>query len=313
MHTSGNEGPLAMKKLLFALITITATLFAQTLALLPRAPDAPKGRAFINLITNLSREERENQIFQQIKQGNLPDFMRRLVPIEVRATVNNKVDTLLYYVTPDYLAVGADDDYFLTPMTPILAQEIADMLDCCLPTKKMVDDIFAAATVKLRPEPIAPSAAMITVPIFAQHNDSVSRLQQPLLDQYPLGELVSGTKKDVIISNKIYKDLKPNVPRPVVIYGWHQPDGQPIQPVYNGHEETYVDYSHGIRLVQNTVFLNGQATTISAILKDPGRCVLLSDEGEIAMPRYAESGSKSAIPKLVFSRFLRYTEEFGIN
>jgi hypothetical protein len=299
MFISGMGGLLAMKKLLFISITVTATLFAQTLPLLPRPSDAPKGRAFINLITDLRREERENQIFQQIKQGNLPDFMRRLVPIEVRATINNKVDTLLYYVTPDYLAVGADDDYFLTPMTPILAQKIADTLGCSLPTKKMVDDIFAAATVKLHPQPIAPSAAMITVPIFAQHNDSVLRLRQPLLGQYPLGELVGGTKKDVIISNKIYNNLKPNVPKPVVIYGWHQPNAQPIQPVYNGHEETYVDYSHGIRLVQNTVFLNGQATTISAILKDPGRCVLLSDEGEIPVPRYAYSGPKASIPKLV--------------
>ncbi|MFO1512715.1 MAG: hypothetical protein U1F83_07355 [Verrucomicrobiota bacterium] len=71
-----------------------------------------------------------------------------------------------YYVTPDYLAVGTDADYFLTPLTPLTAQFIADQLDCTLPTRKMVDAIYAAAAVKFAPSPIPPSAAMTTVPVF---------------------------------------------------------------------------------------------------------------------------------------------------
>ncbi len=295
-----------MKKLILSiwLLSYLVVLCAQSLPLPPRPDDAPRGRAFINLITNLSREERENQIFSQIMRGNVPDFLRQLVAVEATAFIGGKQDTVRYYVTPDYLAVGTDDDYFLTPMTPLLAQKLADSLGCSLPTKKMVDDIYCAATVKLRPQPIAPSAAMITVPVFAQHNDSVWSLRQPLLTQHPLGELVGGTKKDVIISNKIYNNLKPNVPKPVVIYGWHQLNGVPIQPVYNGHEETYADYSHGIRLVQNAITINGQPTTVAAVLKDATLNVLLSDEGAIPIARYGYSVAKAPTPKSfgVFSR-----------
>lgn len=294
-----------MKKILSIwLLSNFVVLCAQSLPLPPRSANAPKGQAFVNLITNLSREERENQIFSQIMRGNVPDFLRQMVAVEATVSIGGNQDTVRYYVTPDYLAVGADDDYFLTPMTPLLAQKLADSLGCCLPTKKMVDDIYRAATVKLRPQPIAPSAAMITVPVFAQHNDSVWSLRQLLLTQHPLGELVGGTKKDVIISNKIYNNLKPNVSKPVVIYGWHQLNGVPIQPVYNGHEETYADYSHGIRLVQNAITINGQPTTVAAVLKDATLNVLLSDEGAIPIARYGYSVAKAPTPKSfgVFSR-----------
>ena len=255
---------------------------AQILPLPPRPPGAPTGRAFAASVSSLSRDAREEAIFQQIAAGNVPAFMRNLVPITVTATSH----TLVYYVIPDYLAVGPDEDYFLMPMSPLLAQRIADTTRCSLPTKKMVDQIYQAASLKLAPKPIPPSAAMITIPVFAQHNDSVWQQRQPVLGQFPLGTLVGGDKKDVIISNSIYTNLKPTVPKPVVIYGWHQLNGVPIQPVYNGHEETYADYSHGIRLVQRALTLDGSPADIVAILKDPALCGLISDEGTIAVPRY---------------------------
>lgn len=121
----------------------------------------------------------------------------------------------------------------------------------------MVDQIYTSAPCKLRPQPIPPSAEMITVPVFAQHNDSVKTLRFPVIPEYPPGTLVGGTNKDVIISNYIYQNLKTNVPMPVVIYGWHQLNGVPIQPVYNGHSETYADYSHGIRLVLDSAIVDG--------------------------------------------------------
>ncbi|MFZ2324125.1 MAG: hypothetical protein WAV89_10550 [Ignavibacteriaceae bacterium] len=142
-------------------------------------------------------------------------------------------------------------------MTPLLAQRVCNNLNCTLPTKKMVDQIYTSAPCKLRPQPIPPSAEMITVPVFAQHNDSVKTLRFPVIPEYPHGTLVGGTNKDVIISNYIYQNLKTNVPKPVVIYGWHQLNGVPIQPVYNGHSETYADYSHGIRLVLDSALVDG--------------------------------------------------------
>ena len=258
----------------------------QTLSLPPRAPGALTGSAFGATILNLPRADREEAIAREVLAGNVPEFLRALVPVRVSGMVQGNPRSALVFVTPDYVAVGADSDYFLMPMSPILAQRIADSCRCILPTRKMVDSIYFAAAVKVAPKPIAPSGAMITVPVFLAHNDSVRLQRWPLLGSFPLGALVGGTKKDVIISNKIYSSLKPTVPKPVVIYGWHYLSGTAIQPVYNGHEETYADYSHGIRLVRDSLSVDGTAMTLSAVLADPALAPLLSDEGVIAVPRY---------------------------
>jgi hypothetical protein len=45
------------------------------------------------------------------------------------------------------------------------------------------------------------------------------------------------------------------------------------------HASWYVDYSHGIRLVRQAVKVDGQPSTVAAVLKDPLLHPLLSDEG----------------------------------
>ncbi len=277
------------------LISALPALFsatAQVLHLPPRPANAPAGRAFVDSIRDLPRSDREEEIHLQVTRGNVPGFLRRLVPVTVRS--NDSLITLTYYVTPDYLAIGSDSDYFLVPVTPILAQRIADTTGCSLPTRKMVDEIFRTSRVRLRPQPIAPSAAMMNVARFADHNDSVWHQRAAMIPGFPPGLLVAGDKKDIIISNFIYTNLKPGVPRPVVIYGWHRPDGTPIQPVYNGHGATYADYSHGVRLVQKEMSLNGKVVRMDEILKDTALCPLLSDEGVIGVPRYPLADSLNA-------------------
>jgi len=272
-------------------LLLAAAMKAQVLHLPQPPADAVTGRAFAASIRSLPREAREEEIYLQVITGNLPPFLRHLVPVTVTASIGGDRHKLTYYVLPDYLAIGSDEDYLLMPVTPILAQRIADTTRCILPTRKIVDDIYRAAPVKLAPKPIPPTSAMVTMGVFIDHNDSVWQQRVAVLGQFPLGALVSGDKKDVIISNDVYSNLKPSVPRPVVIYGWHRLTGSPIQPLYNGHEETYADYSHGIRLVQRDATLDGQAIDLTTILKDSTLCVLISDEGIILAPRY-EAGDR---------------------
>lgn len=279
-------------RLTVLLAVAAAHLYGQTLNLPPRAMEAQGGGAFAASVSALSREERENRILQEMLAGNVPLFLRQLVPLTSRVTIGGSERVARWFVTPEYLAIGSDDDYFLMPMTPLVAQRIADATGCLLPTKKMVDEIYRAAPVKLAPRPIPPSAAMITVPVFKQHNDTVRVQRAATLSQWPLGILVGGHKKDVIISNTIVANLKPSVPKPVIIYGWHQLNGVPIQPVYNGHGETYADYSHGIRLVQRVATLDSVPVTIEALLNDPALWPLFSDEGIIAKPRYGDTGRR---------------------
>jgi hypothetical protein len=265
---------MSQKSILAALsLLLGSPLYAQSLDLPPRQPSAPKGMAFARSIATLPLAEREEKVLAEIKAGNVPPFLRKLVPVSVSAgTIKAS-----YFVAPDYLAIGSDDDYFLTPLTPLTAQAIADRLDCVLPTPKMVDDIYANATVKLTPAPIPPSPAMTTVAVFARHNEIV-RAER---GERPPGTLVAGHKKDVVIANRVFA-----MRGKVAIYGWHKRDGKPIQPLYTGHTASWVDYSHGIRLVSRRMTVDGVATTIDAVLADPKRAPLLSNEGVMLHTRY---------------------------
>ncbi len=267
----------------FIITTNTFKAESQTLNLPPRINNAPNGTQIITILTPLSLTAREDTIFNQIIKGNVPDFLRNLVEVTSVVNISGTNHTVLFYVIPDYLAIGCDSDYFFCPMTPLLAQRIADHIGYSLPTRKMVNDIWQAATVKMSPQSIPPSAQMTTVPIFAKHDSMVWTQRQPLLITHPLGELVAGDKKDVVISNLIYGNPAPGR---VAIYGWHYQNGTPIQPLYIGHEETYADYSHGIRLVQNEIFVDDCITTIQNILQSTTLNTLLSDEGTILIPRY---------------------------
>ncbi len=264
------------------ILLLGSSLAAQSLDLPPSQPSAPKGTAFARSIADLPLPEREEKILAEVKAGNVPPFLRKLVPVVVSA---GKVKAT-YYVTPDYLAIGSDDDYFLTPLTPLAAQAIADRLGCVLPTPKMVDDIYAAATLKLMPAPIPPSPAMTSVAVFLRHNEMVRAARGV---SHP-GTLVAGHKKDVVIASKVF-----TTPRKVAIYGWHKPDGKPIQPLYTGHAASHVDYSHGIRLVSRRLVVGGVDKTIEEVLADPKLAPLLSNEGVMVQTRYRRTDSAPSL------------------
>jgi hypothetical protein len=257
------------------LFVYTSHCVSQTLNLPPRPPGAPNGTQFTNIIISMGLTERENWIYQQVMIGNVPNFQRALVPINVSGSGH----TGKYYVTPDYLAIGTDADYFLEPTTPLLAQRLGNALGYTLPTRKMANQIWTNSTVKMTPQPIPTDPDMITVPYFAQENYMVRTQRNSFTNAHPLGALVSGDKKDVIISSKIYTNFATSITKPVVIYGWFYTSGSPIQPLYNGHEETYADYSHGIRFVQNAMTVDGAANTVTNVLTQPTLAPLLSDEG----------------------------------
>ena len=59
------------------------------------------------------------------------------------------------------------------------------------------------------------------------------------------------------------------------------------------HGAAYADYSHGVRLVSQIVYLNGKPESIFDVLADPGLAPLLSDEGPL--PRAAELERAAAV------------------
>lgn len=270
--------------LLLAVSPFKLPATAQTLSLPPRAPTALTGSQLATNATLLSPDllTRETFIEKEILSGNVPNFLRQLRPVTITNLVASGTNIATIYVTPDYLALGSDADYLLMPMTPATAQHIADVTDCRLPTRKMSDAIYVSAEVKLPPQPLPPGPAMTTFPVFVQHNCIVRTQRLDALKAHPLGALVAGDKKDVVITAKLV-----SAPTKVAIYGWHRTNGVAIQPLYLGHTAAWVDYSHGIRLVSQTMRLDGQPTSITAVLANSNLCSLLSDEGVITQPRYA--------------------------
>jgi hypothetical protein len=262
-------------------LLLGASLRAQTLDLPPRPGSALTGTEFAKRITPLDLTGREKEIVAQITSGNVPNFLRKLCPVPATSVGEGVTNTATFYATPDYLAIGSDDDYFLIPMSPNTAQRIADALHCSLPTPKMVDEIYAAAEVKLAPSPIPPSPAMTTVPVFSNHCATVRAQRAEQLKTHPLGALVAGHQKDVVISAKLA-----SAPGKLAIYGWHQTNGVPIQPLYLKHTAAWVDYSQCIRLVQQNMAVNGLTKTVAEVLADPALAGLLSNEGPIPNPRY---------------------------
>ena len=238
-----------------------------------RKPDAEPGSAFMQRIMPLELEEREEEIFKALASGNMPDFLRN--PIRL---VDNFTDSqgrsheLIYEVMPDYLAVGSNEDYCRIPMNPYTAQRLADLFGGSLITAKISDHIYENAEVKLDPffyKPVGRENE--SVEKFILHNAQIEKQKEEAKGKN--GQLIAGIKKDVILSNRLVEGTDR-----VVIYGWHKLDGNPIQPVYSGHVDWYVDYSHGIRLMNKHMILDGEITTVSKILSDPILFQLLSNE-----------------------------------
>jgi hypothetical protein len=250
------------------------------LALLPPRPAAAiGGRKFIELLHDVSLEEREAAILREVAAGNFPPFLREFETVSIRGMVKlggrqRQIHASLE-VMPDYLAVGSDDDFVRTPMTPQTAQRIADLFGCLLPTPKIVDAIDGQADVHLAPRPLTHRREAVAT--FLEHHEIIE-------EQWagkPLGLLLTGIKKDIVLSPRIFER-----PHRLAIYGWRSLNGQPIQPLTIVHSDRYVDYSHGVRLVRNAIRIDDREYEITELLADPDRCTLVSDEGPMNPPRY---------------------------
>lgn len=250
----------------------------------PRPANAKSGSEFMQYVTNMTFEEREDAILSEITKGNIPEFIRSLRTIRSNfLDINGRSYKCYFQVMPDYLAIGSDVDYCRIPMGPKTAQTIANLFGSVMPTPKLVDDIYKNAELKVAPVTYTPVGNQNElVAKFIEHNTAIE--QQRITAGKQTGVFMGGTKKDVVLSNKIIDPSKPNH---VVIYGWHKLDGTPIQPVYNGHISSYVDYSHGIRLLNKEIILDTVMTTITDILRDSLKYRILSNEsGPMVQPSY---------------------------
>lgn len=204
--------------------------------------------------------------------GNLPEFEHGLVPVDLsEGTLRGRV-----WVVPDYLAIGSDRDWIRVPMTVRSAKAIARAASAVLPTKRLVDAIQLAASRRISSPYMPPGRDMASVEYFAAHHAAIE--ERRLHAGGRLGELVSGPKKDIVLSRRSQSE-----PGRTPIYGWFTDDGHAIQGLSLLHDDRYVDYAHGVRLVLRTMEVDGSEADLLDVLADPERAPLVSDEGAFDM------------------------------
>jgi hypothetical protein len=267
-------------KLLFQIIICSSCFLskAQIIQTPTRNVAAIGGSAFYKQAVSMNWQQRDSFALQQILAGNIPSFLKQFVPVHLSTydSAKHKIINATIYVSPDYLSIGSVADWARIPLTPMAAQEIADSFHCFLPTKKIADAIYKAATVKL--EPLWMFAFRDSTLTMYQHHLIIEGLRKQKRG------LIAGIKKDVVLTDELLTTSKPNR---VAIYGWHQLNGIPIQPLYTGHVNWYVDYSHGIRLVYRKIVVNKKWMDYEAVMQDPVLRKLLTYESTASFLRYS--------------------------
>lgn len=138
-------------------------------------------------------------------------------------------------VMPDYLSIGSDTNFMRMPLTVYAAQYLASYYNMKCPTPKAVDLIWKVAKIKVTPitkdwNYVAPITGDLSVRFLA-HSGLIG----------PHAGFTAGDKKDVVATAPSGK---------VAIYGWQNPSGSNIQPLFTGHGWFYSDYAHGLRLIR---------------------------------------------------------------
>jgi hypothetical protein len=246
----------------------------------------------------LSGKAREDYIFNLAANlRSVPDWLGKnpWKPITINETVAGVPHSLTIWVAPDFFTIGRTR----APMWPSTAQAVADAWHSILPSRKLSNDIYQAADVKLPFHPFSAADGGKANVTSARYIESSHYIDGQLL---ALGKsadtsLIAGHKKDILV--------KPNDDgRHVTIYN-PEPNGvggviQPYSPLAHGNE--YVDYSHGVRLIFNRALLDGKYVDLTSVFIGPLN-KLVSDQGpfypripNISTPTTPPSGIAASKP-----------------
>ncbi len=238
-----------------------------------------RGSELVDRAVSMRPGEREALVAAEIEGGTVPPFERELVAL----SLDHDGRHAQVWVMPDYLAIGSDDDWVRVPMTIRTAKAIARAARSVLPTKKLVDAIHAAADVRVSSPYMAPGRDMASVEYFAAHHAAIEERRKEA--GAALGQLVSGPKKDLVLSKRALEN-----PGRTAIYGWFTDECGSIQALSLLHDDRYLDYSHGVRLVLADMRVDDKSVNVLDALADRSLAPLISDEGSYDLRRVWERG-----------------------
>lgn len=224
------------------------------------------GQSIINIPAN---QNRDNIIYQELINGNIPDWLRQFKPI----TISDGTNTLVYFVSSDVAMIGDNSDFLRISLNAYTARKLVDKFECLLPTKVMSDQIWQSADLKLMPAAMGASFEMTNTATLINHNNIIEKQRNN-----KNFNIITGHKKDIVYAKHLLEDNTK-----IAIYGWHLPqNGKAIQgprPNSTSHSASYQDYSHSIRLVSQKALLNNQEVNLYDILNDQKLTHLINDEG----------------------------------
>ncbi len=137
---------------------------------------------------------------------------------------------------------------YVYPVSLAEAAQLARASGCELPTPRLVDAIWQAASVRLDATTLRRSdfvhwtmAEMSSPAVLADQKTKIRDKIAELTKNAPTKPfLCAGSHKDVVVSS----DGR------LALYGWQNEKGIPLQPVYGGHIASWRDYSQGARMVR---------------------------------------------------------------
>ena len=254
-----------------------------------------KGTDFLKSIGPVYSQDRQAKIVLAVEKGwSLPPLWES---IPVRHP-DGRVFTI--QVMNDALMIGEVDDFVRVNVSHLDAQHIADILDCRLPTVKIVDLVHSHAVLTIEPCTSEPDAHMASTERMAKHSKAISDKAGISSCYTPF---TCSVGKDWVLTN--------NYPHPLkgANYGWHtksvpnsvHPEWGPFpckiggyvfQPLGFRHDIHHTDYSQTLRLVSKYVGVEDAANRKSSVveldkvLTSPDTADLFSYEGVLKYTRH---------------------------
>lgn len=235
---------------------------------LPTSDEAFDLSEFVQNLKTVPEQSRHEWVYEALAAGYMPSFLRQLKRVRSRHAGHE----LSFWVMPDYLSVGDNDNYLHVPVNGRDALALAQNWGMYLPTRKMVDLIYRQAGMLLPSVPVNMNEGADPIRLWLDHEERL----EPELQRYAVrsGWIQAGHKKDLVMSPLLLKH-----PDRAAIYGWQGTDGQILQNLAPSVRRDYADYSMGVRFVAPFVLVDEQWMPLAEVLRNPKLAPLLSDEG----------------------------------
>lgn len=199
----------------------------------PEPPPGAEGATSILARTAaLSQDAREREFVALVERGNVPSWTWSAAPVRPGLAAMT-----------DFLAVGSDDDFVWIPLTPRTAAAVLAAHGMRLPTRSEADAIFAAAR---------SGGGFLPFQSFSPRHGQTRWGSDAISETRRRIEAERGGRRGLLDGHKKYVLGRAvvNGEGRVIIYGGHTQDGAQVQPCSTVHDESYLDYSHGIRGVR---------------------------------------------------------------